>query len=195
MKTEIEITVLVTTDYETLNKQLINQNFKIKEQYQLNDVYMIDKNINLKSLKPLEILKKCILVRDIADIEKELLYKYKEYDSNGDIVKQGKVKCIIDDIQSGINFMEAINYEKLLTINDTCIVYSNEDIELVVQLVNNKYIFIELENREENVGNYDDIVNALKEKIKSLNISIDKTDYFVKKAEIILKEVLEEKNF
>lgn len=142
MKTEIEITVLVTTDYETLNKQLINQNFKIKEQYQLNDVYMIDKNINLKSLKPLEILKKCILVRDIADIEKELLYKYKEYDSNGDIVKQGKVKCIIDDIQSGINFMEAINYEKLLTINDTCIVYSNEDIELVVQLVNNKYILL-----------------------------------------------------
>ena len=38
MKYENEITVLVTVDYETLNKKLLESNFLIKEKYQLNDI-------------------------------------------------------------------------------------------------------------------------------------------------------------
>lgn len=190
MKEEIEITVLVTCSYERLHNELLNKKFKIVDEFQLNDIYMIDKKINLKSLKPLEILKKCILVRDIVNISKELLYKKKEYDKNGDIVKQEKIKCKIDNIQDGINFMEAIDYIKLFSINDKCIVYSNNDIELVVQLVNNKYIFIEIEYNKEITSNNVDIINDLKRKIDLLNLSIDKSNYFVKKAEIVLKENL-----
>lgn len=190
MKKEIEITVLVTCSYEELHKQLINQKFVIKEDYQLNDIYMIDKKIDIKKLTSLEVLQRCILIRNIANIEKQLLYKYKKYASNGDILEQGKVKCHIDDIEEGINFMEAIDYRKLFTINDKCIVYTNGVIELAVQLVNEKYIFIEVENREENVGNDSDIINKLKEQIDSLDLSIDKSNYFVKKAELMLNEVL-----
>lgn len=57
MKMENEITVMVKCDYETLHKELINNNFEIKREYVLNDSYMIDKNIDLYEMDNLEILK------------------------------------------------------------------------------------------------------------------------------------------
>lgn len=82
MKNEIEITVTVKCNYDTLKKELEKNNFKIVEEYEIKDIYMIDKNIDLKQLSTLDILKKCILVRDIVDIKKVLLNKYKEYAEN-----------------------------------------------------------------------------------------------------------------
>ena len=59
---------------------------------------MINNDIDLSKLSKLEILQNCILVRDIVNIKKELLYKYKKYASNGDILEQGKVECPVTDI-------------------------------------------------------------------------------------------------
>ena len=77
MKKELEITVKVNCSYKELHKKLLDNGFSIKEEYEVNDVYMIDKNIDIKKLKKLEILSKCILVRDIVGCEKLLLYKEK----------------------------------------------------------------------------------------------------------------------
>lgn len=46
--------------------------------------------------------------------------------------------------------MSVINYKKLFRIFDKCIVFANDKTELVVQLVNDRYIFIEMES----VGSY-----------------------------------------
>ena len=151
---------------------------------------MIDKNIDIKKLKKLEILSKCILVRDIVGYEKLLLYKYKKYDVNENIIEQGKVKCPILDIDNAIKFMESINYYTLFNINDICTVYANDDIELVVQRVNGKYIFIEMEDKAEFINRK---FNSIKEMIKFINkydIPFERDNYFVKKAEIILDETL-----
>ena len=59
MQMETEISVLVKTDFETLQKEL-------KEEYVVNGIYMIDENVNISNMSYLDILKKCILVRDIA---------------------------------------------------------------------------------------------------------------------------------
>jgi hypothetical protein len=56
MKKEREITVLVKTDYETLKKELKKNDFQIVEEYELNDIYMIDKNIEISKLSSLDIL-------------------------------------------------------------------------------------------------------------------------------------------
>ncbi len=147
MKMENEITVLVNCSYDELHKKLLDNNFEIKEKYKLNDIYMIDGSIDITSMEKLEVLKKCILVRDIGDNSKKLVYKYKKYDLNGDILEQGKVECGVDDIDKAVKFMEAINYKELFKIFDEIIVYANDKTELAVQLVNNKYIFIELEDK------------------------------------------------
>lgn len=190
MKMETEITVLVNSDYETLKRQLEKENFKIVDEYQVNDIYMIDKNIDLNKLNNLEILKKCVLVRDIVDIKKVLLYKYKKYADNGDILEQGKVECPIIDVDKAVNFMESIDYKVLFKIYDKCIVFTNGETELVVQLVNDEYIFIEMEAECSNIDKVYKDIDELKEDINRYNLPIDKSNYFVKKAEIELEKVL-----
>lgn len=45
MQMETEITVLVKTDYETLKKELIKNGFQEKEQYIINDTYLVNENV------------------------------------------------------------------------------------------------------------------------------------------------------
>ncbi|MCI7241439.1 MAG: hypothetical protein MR550_02695 [Bacilli bacterium] len=190
MNYENEITVKVNTTYDKLHDILLKNNFIIKEEYTVKDTYMINKEINITELNDLEVLKQCILVRDVVDIEKSLVYKNKEYDSDGNIIKQSKIKCPILDIDKGIKFMEEINYIKLFNIIDKCIVYVNNDNELVVELVNDKYVFIELESNPEYINKkytcYLDMINEL----NSYNLPIDKTNYFVKKAVLVLNDTV-----
>ena len=51
---ETEISVLVKTDYETLQKELKENNFLLKEEYVVNDIYMIDENIDISNMTYLE---------------------------------------------------------------------------------------------------------------------------------------------
>lgn len=187
MEIDNEITVLVKTDYDALQKELYEKGFKIEEEYLVNDVYMLDERVDISNMSYLDILKNCILVRDIVGFEKQLLYKYKKYNNNGDILEQGKVKCPIEDINKAIKFMEAIQYKKIFTISDNCIVYKNNKNKLAIELVNDKYICIEMESNENDNKNIDE----LKQDLLSYNLLIDETNFFVKKAQIELKEVLE----
>ena len=190
MKKEIEITVRVNVSYEKLEEELKQNNFIKKEEYIVNDSYLINSLINITDMKSLDILKKCVLVRDIVGILKQLLYKYKKYDNNGNIIEQGKIKCPVTDINKAMEFMNAIGYEKLFNIYDKCIVFANDKTELVVQLVNDKYIFIEMESEPQYINNKYENVEELKDDICSYNLSIDKSNFFVKKAELILNETL-----
>lgn len=190
MKMETEITVLVKVDYNTLKKELEKNGFQLIEEYELKDDYMISSDINLTNLSKLEILQKCILVRDIVGIKKELLYKYKKFASNGDIIEQGKVECPVTDINKAIEFMKSINYKKLFKIYDKCVVFANKESELIVQLVNDKYIFIEMESECEHINRKYNSIDELKEDLNKYNLPIDNSNYFVKKAELILAETL-----
>lgn len=190
MNYENEITVKVNTTYDKLHDILLKNNFIIKEEYTVKDTYMINKEINITELNDLEVLKQCILVRDVVDIEKSLVYKNKEYDSEGNIIKQSKIKCPILDIDKGIKFMEEINYIKLFNIIDKCIVYVNNENELVVELVNDKYIFIEMKSEPRYINRKYKNIEELKDDICSYNLSVDKSCFFVKKAELILNETL-----
>lgn len=190
MEKEMEIAVKVNVSYEKLEEELKRNNFIKKEEYIVNDSYLINSSINITDMKSLDILKKCVLVRDIVGILKQLLYKYKKYDSNGDIIEQGKIKCPVTDINKAMEFMNAIGYEKLFDIHDKCIVFANDKTELVVQLVNDKYIFIEMESEPQYINRKYENVEELKDDICSYNLSIDKSNFFVKKAELILNETL-----
>ena len=195
MKKEKEITVRVNVSYEKLKEELKQNNFVKKEEYIVNDSYLINSLINITDMKSLDILKKCVLVRDIVGILKQLLYKYKKYDSNGDIIEQGKIKCPVTDINKAMEFMNAIGYEKLFDIHDKCIVFANDKTELVVQLVNDKYIFIEMESKGEYITKEYKNSDELKKELCRYDLSIDKTNFFVKKAEIILNELLKDNKF
>lgn len=188
MKYENEITVQVTCNYEELHSLLMKQGFKIIEKYTIIDEYLISKDYDLKNKNSLDILKECVIVRYIENTLKELLYKYKEYSNNGDILKQAKVSCKVNDIKEASNFMKAIGYKELIHIQNNSVVYTNDKIEFAVQLVNDKYIFIELEERSEHVKTVFSNIEDMKKVIDSLNIPMVKNNYFAKKAVIVLEE-------
>ena len=192
MKYENEIPVQVTCSYEELHSLLIKQGFKIIEKYKVIDEYLISKDYDLKNKNSLAILKECVIVRYIENTLKELLYKYKEYSNNGDIIKQAKVSCKVNDIKEASNFMKTIGYKELIHIQNNSVVYTNDKIEFAVQLVNDKYIFIELEDKSEYLNKTYSSIEEMKEEINLYNLPIVKDKYFAKKAAIILEDKLKE---
>ena len=190
MKYENEITVETVCSLQELNNLLEKLEFKVMEEYDVFDIYMLDKNYNNTENK-LELLKHCILIRDIVGKDEEIkkiTYKYKEYNEKEEIVKQGKIDCEILDIEETKNLFEALNYEELIRINDHIIVYSNNIDELAVQVVNNKHIYIEIEEKCNYINKKYNSLDELKNVVSKYKIPIKEENYFVKKAEIELEE-------
>lgn len=199
MKYEDEITVEVSCSFEKLKSILEENNFIIMEEYDVNDIYMLEKSYS--SIEDnLELLKHCVLVRDIVEKDKsksKITYKYKEYNDNLEIIKQGKIDCVVESKEAAKRLLKALNYEELLKINDHVIVLSNGTDEINVELVNNKHIYIEIEQKCNYIDKKYSDVKDMKEVFDKYNIPLKDNNYFVKKAEvelIELKENLDNKN-
>ena len=195
MNYENEITVEVDTGLEELISILESKGFKLKETYDLNDIYLINKAD--KKGDYLSMLNKCVLIRHIIEENKEtkmLTYKYKEYNENKEITKQGKVKVIIDDIDNSKLLFERLNFEELIRINDHMLVYATDKDELVIQNVNNKHIYIEIEDKCNYADRFYNSIDEMKEVIINNSIPIKDNNFFVKKAEIELQETYNKDN-
>lgn len=69
MKFEKEITVEVAYSFEQLNEQLKKFGFKEVRQYDIRDIYMLEKRY--KEENYLVQLDHCVLIRDIIEPDKE----------------------------------------------------------------------------------------------------------------------------
>ncbi len=189
MNYENEITVEVDTDLNNLIKILKNKGFELKETFDLNDIYLINKED--KEYDYLSMLNKCILIRNIIEGKKEtkiLVYKYKEYNRNKEIIKQGKINVNIDDVENTKLLFEKINFEELIRINDHIMVYATKEDEVVIQNVNDKHIYIEIEDKCHHINKFYNSIDDMKKVITDNSIPIKNNDFFVKKAEIELQE-------
>ena len=189
MDYENEITVEVTISLAELISLLESKGFKLKEEYDLNDIYLINKKDKVDDY--LLMLNKCVLIRHIIEEKKEnkmLTYKYKEYNANKEIIKQGKVKVKIDDIDNSKLLFEKLGFEELIRINDHMLVYATDKDELVIQNVNGKHIYIEIEDECHYADRFYNSIEEMKTVIKDNSIPIKDNNFFVKKAEIELQE-------
>ena len=189
MNYENEITVEIDTSLEELVSILESKGFKLREEYDLNDIYLINK-LDKKG-DYLSMLNKCVLIRHIIEKDKEtkmLTYKYKEYNDKKEITKQGKVKVKIDDIDNSKLLFEKLGFEELLRINDHMLVYASDKDEFVIQNVNGKHIYIEIEDKCNYANRFYNSIDEMKSVIIDNSIPIKDDNYFVKKAEIELQE-------
>lgn len=194
MNYESEITVEVNTNMNDLIKILESKGFKLKEAYNLNDIYLINKRD--KNNDYLSMLNKCVLIRHIIEDNKEnklLTYKYKEYNKNKEITKQGKINVKVDDIDNSKLLFEKLGFEELIKIYDKLYVYATDRDELVVQSVNNKHIYIEIEDKCHYANRVYNSIDEMKAVIIDSSIPIKNNNYFVKKAEIELQEMYDNK--
>ncbi len=193
-----EITVKISCSLQEMYNILESKGFSIIDKYNLEDIYYINKDIDIKKQSIREILKKYILIRKVTqfipdDFIKsytvlELTLKSKNIASDGIIISQDKKDCQIQDIKQGKEFIEALGYKNLMTIKERAIVYGKGKLKLAIKDIENSKKLIEIETID-NDPEFD-TTEKLKEKLNELQIPINTNDYFVKKAEIELKKIL-----
>lgn len=185
-----EITVKMNCKIDKMHNLLINHRFKIIEKYFLNDIYFIPTNLNIRNITEREILSHAIILRNVADdvsinpINK-LIIKNKNFDNKGSIISQNKVECEIKNKESGYKFLEALKYNFLMEINEKGTVYEKEGYKITIKDIYNSDKLIEIEENEK----YDSIDKLINE-LKKLELPVSLDDYFIKKAEIVLKKLL-----
>ena len=182
MDFEKEITVNINSSKKDLINFLNINNYKKVDNYIVDDIYYVSNDVDLAA-NTLEILKKSLLVRSIDDKKHYLVYKYKEYDENENIIEQGKSKVQVNNKEDANVFLKAIGYKDLIRIVDHIDVYEKDGLQICIEDVNDKYLFVEIEENDE--------YNTIEKMIKALEntkIDYDKSNYFVKKAKIIFEE-------
>lgn len=192
IKEENEITMRLKCGVDELCKILENKGFKVVNKFTINDIFMIPKSLKTKDLTSREILKKAVLIRDIENqlknnISKKITFKKKEFNRNGDILSQQIFNCSIIDIDEAEKFFKAIDYYKIMNIIESDIVYGKGDLEIAIKDIKNGENLIEVETVSSNRDI--DTIEKLKNKIISLQIPVDTTDFFVKKAEVELDKI------
>ncbi len=191
MVNENEITVEVDTDLNSLIRILEDNGFELKEVYDINDIFLINKNDKNNDKEYLSMLNKCVLIRNVIQKDKEkilLTYKHKDYNKKREIINQEIINISVDNIDNTKLLFEKLNFEELIRLNDHMLVYGADSDELVIQNVNNKHIYIEIEAKCFYTDKVYNSIEEMKEVIINNSIPIKNNDFFVKKAEVELKE-------
>ena len=193
IKQENEITIRILCSKEELIKHLEEKGLKKGRKFRLNDHYLIPKKLKIEELTIREILSKAVIIRNIENdgkIVNKITFKNKNINEKGEIVSQTATSCEVIDYTEGIRLFEELGYYEIMNIIEDDIIYYNDKIELAIKDIYNGDLLIETETNE-NIKK----IEELKEIIESLEISFEKENYFVKKAEERLGKVLDEKKY
>ena len=188
-----EITVRLKCNIKEMCNLLENKNFIVTDEYCLNDTYFIPKELDLENITHREIISKAIILREITETMSnqqivKLVFKTKQIDINGDILSQKKYECEILNVKDGETFINSIGYKKLMTIKEYDKSYERDDFKITIKDVENGEKLIEIETVEDNKEL--DTIEKIKDKVNQFELPLDTNDYFVKKAEIVLKNIL-----
>lgn len=181
-----EITVKVNVSIKEMEKILINKGFKLSDKFTCEDNYFIPLNMNIKKESIRDIIKKAIIIRQVRN-DKVLVFKKKNIDQNGDILKQQKFECNILDVNEAKRFLEAVGYKSVMNISEKDICYSKDGLKLAFKDIKNGDILMEVETQD--IEGFR-TTKELKEKLLKLNLPIDTSNFFVKKAEVELEKVI-----
>lgn len=188
-----EITVRLKCNIKEMCNLLENKNFIVTDEYCLNDTYFIPKELDLENITHREIISKAIILREITETMSnqqivKLVFKTKQIDINGDILSQKKYECEILNVKDGETFINSIGYKKLMTIKEYDKSYEKDEFKITIKDIENGEKLIEIETVEDNKEL--DTIEKIKDKVNQLELPLDTNDYFVKKAEIALKNIL-----
>lgn len=192
-KPDNEITLKIKGNLDEFYKDIEYKGFQIVHEFSMDDTYFVPKIINLQEMNTREILSKAVLVRKIVGktsgkVSQKITFKIKEFDINGNILKQDAINCEVLDIEAAKKLLKAIGYKEIMSIHEDDRVYENDGFRFAVKDIRSGDNLIEVE-----LGENEDVctVGELVEKVKEYKISVYLDNYFVKKAEIELDKVLD----
>lgn len=191
---QIEITVRLIDKMENAIAKLENKGFKKIRESDVYDIYLSNLDSEIKKENIQEFLKHSVLLRNLkvdGKEENKITYKYKELDTNGDVISEQKVNMNCDDLKKAEELFSCLGFYKLIEVKYHVIVYEKNGKEFAFQIVENLGTLIEYENVNDFTGkSVLEINNAKKEmlkEIKEYDISIT-NEYDVKKAFELIKK-------
>lgn len=191
MKKELEICVRSLVGFEELKAKMMDMGFKVQEDFQLNDIYMIENDREISMDVADDILSNYVLVRETVGKRIMLVLKNKKINENGEIVSQRSVKCQISNKDEGYNFMLNLGYKKFLELNDHNVLLTNGKNEIYIQDVSDLGVYLEMEQKNLLLDNNNgDTLEEMIDNLKQYNLPIDDGDFFAKKAyDMLLKNI------
>ena len=191
MKKELEICVRSLINFEELKERMIDMGFRIQEDFQLNDIYMVenDREVSIDFID--DMLSNYVLVRETVGKKTMLVIKNKEINEKGEVVSQKSIKCPIVNKEDGYNFMLNLGYKKFLELKDHNVLLSNGRNEIYIQDVEGLGVYIEMEQKNLLLDNNNgDTIEEIINNLKQYNLPIDESDFFAKKAyDMFLKKL------
>ena len=144
-----EICVQAYTTLEELQRKLENAGFEFVENYNNSDTYFSILNENdVENVDYKILLDSSLIVRhivgDSCDI-KNLVYKKKTLDENGNVVKEIKTKLKIDDIDKAKQMFSSLGLTCWCDYINHNYEYKKGEISIIVQYVDSLGVFIEIE--------------------------------------------------
>ena len=189
---EKEICLKSNVPFEELKSIMFNIGFKVQEDFQMNDIYMINKNIDISLDNKDVIFKDNVLVRETVGKRILLVNKIKELDDNGVVIGERSVKCPINDSISGYNFLCSIGYKKAFELKDHNLLLTNGVNEIYIQDVEGLGTYVEMEQKNLLLENTNgDTIDELEDSIKKYDLPLDYSNISVKKAVEMLKNICE----
>ncbi|MDD6652942.1 MAG: hypothetical protein PUE43_03760 [Clostridium sp.] len=189
---EKEICLKSNVPFEELKSIMFNIGFKVQEDFQMNDIYMINKNIDISLDNKDVIFKDNVLVRETVGKRILLVNKIKELDDNGVVIGERSVKCPINDSISGYNFLCSIGYKKAFELKDHNLLLTNGVNEIYIQDVEGLGTYVEMEQKNLLLENTNgDTIDELVDSIKKYDLPLDYSNISVKKAVEMLKNICE----
>ena len=187
-----EITVKINCSLPDFYNYLEKNNFKICDKFLLDDYYFIPNNLDVYTMNHRDILSKALIIRFIKRQEKDvklITFKIKKFDDNGNILDQHSINCEIFNIDDAKKLLSAIGYSQIMNIKENDIIYEKNGFALAVKDIENGYKLVEIET-DYNTGF--NSLDSIVDEIKKLEIPLDLSNLFIKKAEIELDKILKQ---
>lgn len=187
-----EITLKIKNNVKDFEDILKHKKFNVIDEFTLDDTYLIPKKLEIENISAREILANAVIIRNINDKTykrniKLVTFKSKEINDNGDIISQKSTNCEITDIKAAKELFYEIGYKEIMQIKENDKVYEKEEFQIAVKDIINSDSLIEIETSEKEEL---DTIEKIKEKLNKLNLPVDTSNYFVKKAEIEINKIL-----
>ncbi|HJD05688.1 MAG TPA: class IV adenylate cyclase [Candidatus Onthoplasma faecipullorum] len=190
-----EICVQAYTALEELQRKLENAGFEFVENYNNSDTYFSILNENdVENVDYKTLLDSSLIVRhivgDSCDI-KNLVYKKKTLDENGNVIKEIKTKLKIDDIDKAKQMFSSLGLTCWCDYINHNYEYKKGEISIIVQYVDSLGLFIEIEEFNSIKDKSDKEKFAiLKDIVNSLNLPLG-SDFSCKKPYMYLNKTKE----
>lgn len=192
---ETELTYEIFNSIEKCHQILLNQGFQFIEVYTLNDRYFSKLPIDtIKETSFQNTIKNSFLLRNITDecgSKTYLVYKNKEFDKDGNVISEEKIKTKIDNFDNTLKILESANFKPWASYTSVNYIYEKDDKCIDIQDVKDLGLFLEIEEfdymknmtPEQKIKELQKFADSLGLS-KSQNSSINKLELYV---ELILK--------